>query len=54
MTPWHTSGIRGSEVYVLLTQAMPSGRRDYAIAKAVQIDGVPFCRAVGRDFEEEE
>jgi hypothetical protein len=54
MTPWHTSGIRGSAVFVLLTQARPSGQRDYVIAKAVQIDGVPFCRAVGRDFEEEE
>jgi len=54
MTPWHTSGIRSGEGDVLLTQAMPSGRRDYAIATAVQSDGVPFCRAVGRDFEEEE
>ena len=54
MKPWYTSGIPDGEVDVLLTQAMPSGRRDYAIAEAVRVDGVPSCRAVGRDFEEEE
>ena len=53
MRPWYTSGIRGGEVDILLTEATPSGRRDYAIAEAVRVDGVPCCRAVRRDFEEE-
>jgi len=54
MKPWCTSRIRGGEVDGLLTQAMPSGGRDYAIAEAVRVDGVPSCRAVGQEFEEEE
>ena len=53
MKPWPTFGIRGGEDDVLLTQVMPSGRSDYAIAEAMQIVGFSFCPAVGHDFEEE-
>jgi len=38
---------------LLLFQAMPSRRRDYAIAEAVRFGRVPFGRAAGRDFKEE-
>jgi hypothetical protein len=48
-----TSTIRGSVVDLLLIHTMRSESRDCAVVETAEVDGVPSCRAAGRDFEEE-
>jgi hypothetical protein len=49
-----TSAIGGDVVDVLLSHTMRSESRDCAVVETAVVDRVPFCRAAGRDFEEEE